>query len=419
VKLSAFGQKFSGNAGITVLMDDITNALSSDRDMIMMGGGNPANIPQIEAIMQQRLQILSSNPAAVRQLLGSYDPAQGNMALIDALAELFSKKLGWAVTRHNIALTNGSQSAFFMLFNMLAGEFDDGSYKQIQLPMVPEYIGYADAGIGDNLFTAAHPLIDELEQRQFKYRVKFDDLHIGPNTGAICVSRPTNPTGNVITDDEVEQLDALAQTHNVPLIIDGAYGLPFPGLIYTPASPFWNDNTIVCLSLSKFGLPGARTGIVVANEETIKTLSGINTIINLASGSFGAALATDMIASGEIIDLSQNVVRPAYEAQLAFAQTTLQQVMDPAIPYAIHKPEGTMFMWLWFKGMPISSQELYERLKQEGVIVVSGHNFFVGIKDDWQHQHECIRINYAAQNPERIAQGLKLIAQAVGQAYLG
>ena len=323
MKLSAFGQKFSGNAGITVLMDDITNALSSDRDMIMMGGGNPANIPQIEAIMQQRLQILSSNPAAVRQLLGSYDPAQGNMALIDALAELFSKKLGWAVTRHNIALTNGSQSAFFMLFNMLAGEFDDGSYKQIQLPMVPEYIGYADAGIGDNLFTAAHPLIDELEQRQFKYRVKFDDLHIGPNTGAICVSRPTNPTGNVITDDEVEQLDALAQTHNVPLIIDGAYGLPFPGLIYTPASPFWNDNTIVCLSLSKFGLPGARTGIVVANEETIKTLSGINTIINLASGSFGAALTTDMIASGEIIDLSQNVVRPAYEAQLAFAQTTL------------------------------------------------------------------------------------------------
>ena len=263
-----------------------------------------------------------------------------------------------------------------MLFNMLAGEFDDGSYKQIQLPIVPEYISYADVGIGDNLFTAAHPSIDELEQRQFKYRVKFDNLHIGPHTGAICVSRPTNPTGNVITDDEVEQLDALAQTHNVPLIIDGAYGLPFPSLIYTSASPFWNDNTIVCLSLSKFGLPGAGTGIVVANEETIKTLSGINTIINLASGSFGAALTTDMIALGEIIDLSQNVVRPAYEAQLAFAQTTLQQVIDPAIPYAIHKPEGTIFMWLWFKGMPISSQELYERLKQQGVIVVSGHNFF-------------------------------------------
>ena len=419
MKLSTFGQKFSGNTGISVLMDDITNALSSGRDMIMMGGGNPANIPQIEAIMQQRLQKLASDPIAVRQLLGRYDPAQGNMELIDALAQLFSKKLGWPVTRHNIALTNGSQSAFFMLFNMLAGEFDDGSHKQIQLPMAPEYIGYADAGISHNLFTAAHPNIDELEQRQFKYRVKFDDLHIGPNTGAICVSRPTNPTGNVITDQEVEQLDALAKANKVPLIIDGAYGLPFPGLIYTPASPFWNDNTIVCLSLSKFGLPGARTGIVVASEETIKNIAGINTIINLASGSFGAALTTDMVASGEIIDLSQKVVRPAYEAQLAFAQTTLHQVMDPAIPYAMHKPEGAMFLWLWFKDMPITSQELYERLKQRGVVVVSGHNFFVGIADDWQHQHECIRINYAAQSPERIAQGLKLIAQEVGKAYLG
>jgi valine--pyruvate aminotransferase len=419
VNLSSFGQKFSGNAGITELMDDITNALASGRDMIMMGGGNPANIPEIEVIMQQRLQKLANDPAAVRSLLGSYDPAQGNADLIDALAQLFSKKLGWPVTRRNIALTNGSQSAFFMLFNMLAGQFSDGSTKQIQLPMAPEYIGYADAGIGADLFTAAHPSIEQLDQRQFKYRVQFDDLHVGSNTGAICVSRPTNPTGNVITDDEVEQLDALAKANNIPLIIDGAYGIPFPGLIYTPATPFWNDNTIVCLSLSKFGLPGARTGIVVANEETIQTLAGINAIINLASGSFGAALTTDMIASGEIIDLSQKVVRPAYEAQLAFAHKTLHQVMDPAVPYAMHKPEGAMFLWLWFKDMPISSQELYERLKEQGVIVVSGHNFFVGINDDWQHQHECIRINYAAQTPQLIAKGLKIIADEVRKAYLG
>tara|TARA_B100000780_G_C21078111_1_gene434096 strand:- start:1207 stop:1410 length:204 start_codon:yes stop_codon:yes gene_type:complete len=67
--------------------------------------------------------------------------------------------------------------------------------------MAPEYIGYADAGIGAALFTAAHPIIDELDDRQFKYRVKFDDLHLGPHTGAICVSRPTNPTGDVITYD--------------------------------------------------------------------------------------------------------------------------------------------------------------------------------------------------------------------------
>ncbi len=68
MKLSAFGQNFSANTGITGLMHDITNALPSDRDMIMMGGGNPANIPEIEAIMQQRLQKLANDPLAVGQL---------------------------------------------------------------------------------------------------------------------------------------------------------------------------------------------------------------------------------------------------------------------------------------------------------------------------------------------------------------
>jgi valine--pyruvate aminotransferase len=46
----------------------------------------------------------------------------------------------------------------------------------------------------------------------------------------ICVSRPTNPTGNVITDEELIKLDALANQHGIPLVIDNAYGVPFPGL---------------------------------------------------------------------------------------------------------------------------------------------------------------------------------------------
>ncbi len=49
-------------------------------------------------------------------------------------------------------------------------------------------------------------------------------------TGMICVSRPTNPTGNVITDEELIKLDALANQHGVPLVIDNAYGVPFRAL---------------------------------------------------------------------------------------------------------------------------------------------------------------------------------------------
>ena len=53
--------------------------------------------------------------------------------------------------------------------------------------------------------------------------------------GAICVSRPTNPTGNVLTDAEVYQLTDLARSHGIPFILDSAYGLPFPGIVFVDA----------------------------------------------------------------------------------------------------------------------------------------------------------------------------------------
>lgn len=66
------------------------------------------------------------------------------------MARLLNEKLGWPVGPEHIALTNGSQSAFFMLFNMFAGDFEDGVRRRILLPMTPEYIGYADAGLSED-----------------------------------------------------------------------------------------------------------------------------------------------------------------------------------------------------------------------------------------------------------------------------
>lgn len=95
-------------------------------------------------------------------------------------------------------------------------------------PLAPEYIGYADSGLEEDLFVSARPNIELLPEGQFKYHVDFEHLHIGEETGMICVSRPTNPTGNVITDDELMKLDRLANQHGIPLVIDNAYGVPFP-----------------------------------------------------------------------------------------------------------------------------------------------------------------------------------------------
>ncbi|SVD71253.1 uncharacterized protein METZ01_LOCUS424107, partial [marine metagenome] len=78
--------------------------------------------------------------------------------------------------------------------------------------------------------------------------------------------------------------------------------------------------------------------------------------------------------------------------------------------------EGALFLWLWFEDLPITSQELYERLKARGVLVVSGHYFFPGLDEPWRHKDECIRVTYA-QDDKVVQKGLSIIADEVRKAY--
>ena len=197
--------------------------------------------------------------------------------------------------------------SFFILFNLFAGEHDDNQFRRILLPLTPEYIGYFDPGPGRDLFRTYRPKREPLGPHRFKYRVDFDNLAVAGDVGALCVSRPTNPTGNVLTDTELEQLRQLAAEHNVPLLIDGAYGLPFPNIVFSQATPMWDDNTIVCLSLSKIGLPGVRTGIVVANMQVTEAIRGSNALFTLVPSSFGPSLAQQLPNSRQLMGLVENL----------------------------------------------------------------------------------------------------------------
>ncbi len=414
MELSTFGRRFSTRAGILTLMDDLGAALAAG-DKIMLGGGNPAYIPAIQNYFRVRMHRIMDGNGDFERLIGDYSSPGGHIRFRRALASMLRRQFGWELTENNIALTNGSQSAFFYLFNMFGGRFSDGSIKKIMLPLAPEYIGYADVGIDGDIFTSNQPKIEFLNDNLFKYHVDFDRVKIGPDIGAICVSRPTNPTGNVLTGDEVSRLSRLAAEHQIPFILDNAYGTPFPDIIFTQAEPVWNENVILSMSLSKFGLPGMRCGIVIASEPVIGILSGMNAIFNLSPSAMGAVLAEEMIQSGEIIELSRNVIRPFYYDKSQRACDLLRRLLQ-GLDCHIHLPEGAIFLWLWMRDLPISSQELYERLKARNVIIVPGHYFFPGLKDDWRHRQECIRITFA-QDDLMVERGFKIIAEEVAKAY--
>ena len=69
-----------------------------------------------------------------------------------------------------------------------------------------------------------------------------------------------------------------------------------------------------------------------------------------------------MVRSGEITKLSKEVVQPYYKAKSDQAVSQLREEME-GLPFAIHKPEGALFLWLWFEGLPITCKQLYGRLK--------------------------------------------------------
>ena len=415
MKLSKFGNKFCVPTGIVELMDDLGTALNENPNMIFMGGGNPGRIPEAEAIFKTRLESVMADPQQLHSLMGIYQSPQGDKIFRQQIASLLKKEFGWDLSECNIAISNGSQSAFFILYNMLAGAMPDGTHRSIHLPLAPEYIGYGDIGLTERFFTATRPDIELMDDSLFKYHVDFTQLRVTEQTAALCVSRPTNPTGNVLTDDEVEHLDQIAQAAEIPLIIDGAYGLPFPSILFNDAKPHWNDNTILVLSLSKLGLPGVRTGIIVAREEIVQAYSNANTVVNLACGNLGPTLARELFNTGEILTLSNRLIKPFYQQRAQQAVDWFRAELK-GLPYRIHSPEGAIFLWLWFAGLPISSQELYERLKKRGVLIVPGHNFFPGMNSEWRHQQECIRVSYAGDG-NVVRQGIEIIAQEVAKAY--
>ncbi|MFT4176948.1 MAG: valine--pyruvate transaminase [Luteolibacter sp.] len=417
-EFSEFGQHLGKGSGIGELMDDLGHALASGGpDLKMLGGGQPAQIPEMNAVWRRRLEELLAEPDGLARAVTAYDPPSGNPRFLEAMATLFWEEFGWEITAENVAVTAGGQTAFYFLFNLLAGKMSDGSRKKILLPLVPEYIGYANQGVSGEMFRAVRPVIEKTGEHEFKYRVDFENLEITPDIAAICASRPTNPTGNVLTDDEVARLSKIAKEHGIPLILDNAYGHPFPGIIFSETKPFWEPHVVLTFSLSKIGLPGTRTGIVIGPKEIVKALGSMSAIAGLANPNLGQQIALPLVESRELLSLSREVVRPFYQEKCRLAREAAVEAFGEGEEWFMHQSEGALFLWLWFPGLPISSMELYRRLKEREVLVIPGYYFFFGCEyEEWAHRNECIRVSYA-MDEEVVREGLKIIAEEVRRSY--
>ena len=174
---------------------------------------------------------------------------------------------------------------------------------------------------------------------------------------------------------------------------------------------------MLTLSLSKLGLPGTRTGIVVARPEIIREIRSMTAIIGLANNNIGQALTRPMLESGEIKQLADEVVRPYYQNRSEHALELAREYLPEDVPWRVHDSEGAFFLWFWFENLPISCRELYRRLKDAGVVVVSGEYFFFGLDTDgWDHARQCIRVSYTQPEPI-VKDGFRLLGEVIRDVY--
>ncbi len=410
MKLSKFGQKITSHSGILDLMDDLGKAMASNDNVAMLGGGNPAHIPEVINLLQDELQNLSKDKSWVSDGLATYNTPRGNDRFLNALAEYINSKFKWNISPENLVVTPGSQAGFFMLFNMIAGVDENGVNRQIHLPIEPEYIGYFDQGITKDMFKTHQPKIHKIGEHEFKYQVDLDNFKLDDHAAAICISRPTNPTGNVISKDEIDRLREIADNQNIPFILDNAYGLPFPAVIDDQEPIEWSESLIYSMSLSKVGLPAVRNGVIIANKETASLLSSANAIVSLANPNIGQMLMTPLLESGQIDQIVRDIIQPYYAQKASYAKQVIEATFGDDFPWRLHSHQGSFFFWLWLENLPISTKQLYQNLKKKGVVVVPGEYFF--LDDSWEHSRQCLRLNIARPESE-IDAGIKILKQAI------
>jgi len=416
--LTQFGAQMSNLTGVRAIMKDINETLKAGRgqELSNLSAGNPLILPEVEQLWRDcTAELLASREYG--EVVCRYGSSQGYAPLVTAVVKDFNRRYGLNLSDRNILITPGSQTLYFYAANSFGGYTSSGKLKEIVLPLSPDYTGYGGVSLIPEALVAYKPTLDiDPSTHRFKYRPDFSQLSITENTGCIIFSRPCNPTGNVLTDDEVRKIAALAAPYEVPVLIDSAYAPPFPALNFTDMSLIFGENILHCTSLSKAGLPGERIGIAIGHEQVIQVLESFQTNIGIHSSRYGQAIAARAINSGALAEISETVIRPFYLQKLALLENTLESAMPKNLPWFLHRGEGAIFAWLWLQDLPIKDWELYQLLKKEGVIVVPGSTFFPGLKEEWQHKHHCLRISLTGSD-EEIVRGMQSLARVAEQVY--
>ena len=221
--------------------------------------GNP-NVPTPEFIRDAAVDILMhGDPTEVH----GYTIAPGKPAVREVLAADLKRRFGMEVTGKNLFMTAGAAASVTITFKALT---EPGDEFVTFAPFFPEYRVFVEACGGKLVVVPA-------KTDDFQIDLTALERVLTPQTKAVIVNSPNNPSGAVYRETTIRRLTDLLRAkeqeygHPIFIVADE----PYREIVYDGASvpciPLFYDNTIVCYSYSKsFSLPGERIGYIVVPD---------------------------------------------------------------------------------------------------------------------------------------------------------
>ena len=221
--------------------------------------GNP-NVPTPEFIRDAAVDILMhGDPTEVH----GYTIAPGKPAVREVLAADLKRRFGMEVTGKNLFMTAGAAASVTITFKALT---EPGDEFVTFAPFFPEYRVFVEACGGKLVVVPA-------KTDDFQIDLTALERVLTPQTKAVIVNSPNNPSGAVYRETTIRHLADLLRAkeqeygHPIFIVADE----PYREIVYDGASvpciPLFYDNTIVCYSYSKsFSLPGERIGYIVVPD---------------------------------------------------------------------------------------------------------------------------------------------------------
>ncbi|MFI9592598.1 valine--pyruvate transaminase [Nonomuraea sp. NPDC052265] len=414
MKLSRSGQKMSDMSGLRSIMEDVaTSTASGASDWLNLSIGNPAQIKEvIDAWKDLTATVVAEDFAWTSS---RYGPSRGMPAMVEEIVAYFNAHYGWDLTADNVVVGPGSQMLFFIATALFAGQVADGSFQRLVLPMTPDYPGYLGLSTDPDGVTGIAPEVELTGDRSFRYAFDFEALERCPEIGMLLLSSPSNPTGRSIDGDELARLIDVARRRDVPLIVDHAYGTPFPRVAASRVAPQWDEHLINCFTLSKAGLPAERIGFAIGPSRYIRAMVSFMANSVLHAPQLMQAVAARALSSGLLDRLATSVISPFYRARRLYAERLLADLLPDSVNWRLHAGEGGMFCWLWIDHDWFDDMALYRLMKTKKVFVVPGRHFFgkpMSTASAAPHANRCFRISLTADE-HVIAEGVARIAEGL------